>query len=53
MLLGENPGTRGGSGFRDQTLAVKSRKTKFQPQEFPRSGSKAEDVKEERKSESQ
>ena len=46
------PGTRGGPGGRDQTLAVKRRKTpedqlffvkNFQPREFPRSGSKAKD----------
>ena len=70
-------GTRAGSGFRNQMLAVKSRKrpkflffekikikrffyipssyakilweTKFPLQEFPRSGSKAMSVEEERK----
>ena len=50
------PGTRGGPG--DRMLAVKSRKTpenkffwgetKFQPREFPQSGSKALGVKKER-----
>ena len=51
---GENtPGTAGGPGGRDRTLAVKSRKTSsyakilggklFRTWEFPRSGSKAKD----------
>ena len=54
------PGTAGGPGGRDRTLAIKGRKnmhisssyakilgeTNFQPREFRRSGSNAKDVKE-------
>ena len=53
IIYSNTPGTRVGSGFRDRTLAVKSRKTNFSFA-FTRSGSKAIDVvrkREERKKE--
>ena len=56
VLDREIKGTRGGSGFRGQTLAVKSRKTDeksplFPTWEIPRSESKAKDGEKRRKTE--
>ena len=54
FLRVNTPGTRGGPGGRDQTLAMKKRKAtrksvNFQPWEFPRSGSKAKDGEKKKK----
>ena len=66
IVIINTPGTRGGPGGRDRTLAMKARKnarkssyakilgeTNVQPREFPRSGSKAKDVKEEEREKSE